>query len=836
MSKTTITKNLPVLPLRDVVVFPNMVIPLFVGRERSMRALELAMDGEKHILLLAQRSPEIDDPAPKDMYEVGTIATVLQLVKLPDGTIKVLVEGLERAKIRKVREESGVYLADVSAVITVDAEPKELEVMRTSLISQFEQLVKLNRKIPPELMTTLTGLSETARLADTVAAHLSVKLADKQAVLEMESLAERVEALLGLIAGEADVLQIEKKIRGRVKTQMEKSQREYYLNEQMKAIQKELGDNEEAPNEIEALRKRIEAAGMPKLVLAKAKAEFNKLKMMSPMSAEASVVRNYLDWLINTPWVRRSKIRRDLVAAEAVLDADHYGLEKVKERIVEYLAVQQRVKKMKGPILCLVGPPGVGKTSLGQSIARATNRKFIRVSLGGVRDEAEIRGHRRTYIGSMPGRIVQNLTKVKTRNPLFMLDELDKMSTDFRGDPSSALLEVLDPEQNHTFNDHYLEVDLDLSEVMFIATANTLNIPGPLLDRMEIIRIPGYTEDEKLAIAKRYLLPKQLEANGLKIGELKLADGALTEIIRRYTREAGVRSLERELAKICRKVVKELTVQAAKEALKFKQKPEAKIKAENRSKNEVAIVKAPLKAATVSITAKQIEKYLGVARYRFGSAEERDEIGLVTGLAWTEVGGEILHIEVSVLPGKGKMQQTGQLGDVMQESIHAALSVVRARSENLGIDPDFHQNVDIHVHVPEGATPKDGPSAGIAMCTALVSALTKIPVRANIAMTGEITLRGRVLPIGGLKEKLLAAVRAGIKHVLIPEDNAKDLPEIPDNIKAHLKISTVRWIDQVLDLALVRPPTPRVIIEKPIEKLVESKEKDIETDLNIRPH
>ena len=836
MSKTTITKNLPVLPLRDVVVFPNMVIPLFVGRERSMRALELAMDGEKQILLLAQRSPEIDDPAPKDMYEVGTIASVLQLVKLPDGTIKVLVEGLERAKIRKVREESGVYLADVSAVVTVDAEPKELEVMRTSLISQFEQLVKLNRKIPPELMTTLTGLSETVRLADTVAAHLSVKLADKQAVLEMESLAERVEALLGLIAGEADVLQIEKKIRGRVKTQMEKSQREYYLNEQMKAIQKELGDNEEAPNEIEALRKRMDAAGMPKLVLAKAKAEFNKLKMMSPMSAEASVVRNYLDWLINTPWVRRSKIRRDLVAAEAVLDADHYGLEKVKERIVEYLAVQQRVKKMKGPILCLVGPPGVGKTSLGQSIARATNRKFIRVSLGGVRDEAEIRGHRRTYIGSMPGRIVQNLCKVKTRNPLFMLDELDKMSTDFRGDPSSALLEVLDPEQNNTFNDHYLEVDLDLSEVMFIATANTLNIPGPLLDRMEIIRIPGYTEDEKLAIAKRYLLPKQIEANGLKPEELKLADGALTEIIRRYTREAGVRSLERELAKICRKVVKELTVQAAKDAIKPKPKAESKAKTAKRTKTDIAVIDATTKPATVSITAKQVEKYLGVARYRFGSAEERDEIGLVTGLAWTEVGGEILHIEVSVLPGKGKMQQTGQLGDVMQESIHAALSVVRARSENLGIDPDFHQNVDIHVHVPEGATPKDGPSAGIAMCTALVSALTKIPVRANIAMTGEITLRGRVLPIGGLKEKLLAAVRAGINHVLIPEDNAKDLPEIPENIKANLKISPVRWIDQVLDLALVRPPTPRVIIEKPTEKLVESKAKDGETDATIRSH
>lgn len=836
MSKTTITKNLPVLPLRDVVVFPNMVIPLFVGRERSMRALELAMDGEKHILLLAQRSPEIDDPAPKDMYEVGTIATVLQLVKLPDGTIKVLVEGLERAKIRKVREEAGVYLADVSAVVTLDAEPKELEVMKTSLISQFEQLVKLNRKIPPELMTTLIGLSETSRLADTVAAHLSVKLADKQAVLEMESLTERVEALLGLIAGEADVLQIEKKIRVRVKTQMEKSQREYYLNEQMKAIQKELGDNEEAPNEIEALRKRIDAAGMPKLVLAKAKAEFNKLKMMSPMSAEASVVRNYLDWLINTPWIRRSKIRRDLVAAEAVLDADHYGLEKVKERIVEYLAVQQRVKKMKGPILCLVGPPGVGKTSLGQSIARATNRKFIRVSLGGVRDEAEIRGHRRTYIGSMPGRIVQNLSKVKTRNPLFMLDELDKMSADFRGDPSSALLEVLDPEQNHTFNDHYLEVDLDLSEIMFIATANTLNIPAPLLDRMEIIRIPGYTEDEKLAIAKRYLLPKQIEANGLKAAELKLADSALIEIIRRYTREAGVRSLERELAKICRKVVKELTVQAAKEAAKLKQKPEPKAKTTKRSKTEAVVVDVASKIATVSITAKQIEKYLGVARYRFGSAEERDEIGLVTGLAWTEVGGEILHIEASVLPGKGKMQQTGQLGDVMQESIHAALSVVRARSENLGIDPDFHQNVDIHVHVPEGATPKDGPSAGIAMCTALVSALTKIPVRANIAMTGEITLRGRVLPIGGLKEKLLAAVRAGINHVLIPEDNAKDLPEISDNIKAHLKISPVRWIDQVLDLALVRPPTPRVIIEKPMEKLVENKEKDVEADVNIRPH
>jgi ATP-dependent Lon protease len=812
-------KNLPILPLRDVVVFPNMVIPLFVGRERSMRALELAMDSGKQVFLLAQRSPEIDDPAPRDLFDVGTIANVLQLVKLPDGTVKVLVEGIERARVHAVEETSGIYLSEAELLTTTGVDDKEFDVMRNALISQFEQLVKLNRKIPPELLTTLNSIQDLERLADTVAAHLSVKLADKQAVLEMEDLSARVEALLGLIAGESGVLKMEKKIRGRVKTQMEKSQREYYLNEQMKAIQKELGDNnEELPNDIEALRKRIEAAGMPKPVLAKAKAEFNKLKMMSPMSSEASVVRNYLDWLCNTPWVKRSKVRTDLNAAQEVLDADHYGLDKVKERIVEYLAVQARVKKLKGPILCLVGPPGVGKTSLGQSIARATNRKFMRISLGGVRDEAEIRGHRRTYIGSMPGRIVQNLSKVKTKNPLFMLDELDKMSTDFRGDPSAALLEVLDPEQNHSFNDHYLEVDLDLSEVMFIATANSLNIPGPLLDRMEVIRIPGYTEDEKLAIAKRYLLPKQIEANGLKPDEISIADAALTDIIRRYTRESGVRGLEREIAKICRKVIKELMVEAAKL---------------DKQPNKVKKAEAAKPLRMVKVTMEDLERYLGVAKFRFGRAEEQDEVGTVTGLAWTEVGGEILNIEASILPGKGTMKQTGQLGDVMQESIQAAMSVVRARSDVLGLDTDFYQNCDIHVHVPEGATPKDGPSAGIAMCTALVSALTKIAIRSDVAMTGEITLRGRVLPIGGLKEKLLAAVRAGIKHVLIPEDNAKDLPEIPDNIKANLKITPVRWIDQVLDLALVSAPKPRPLTAKPVA--VESRDKEAEAEL-VRPH
>jgi ATP-dependent Lon protease len=793
---------LPVLPLRDVVVFPNMVIPLFVGRERSMRALELAMDADsKYVLLVSQRSPETDDPGAKDLYEVGTLATVLQLVKLPDGTLKVLVEGLARMRVSKMREQQGIFVANGIALETEVLEERETEALTRSLVGQFEQLIKLNRKIPPELLTTLNGLAGAPeRMADTVAAHLTVKLADKQAVLEMANLRERIEALFGLIAGEIDVLQIEKKIRSRVKTQMEKSQRDYYLNEQMKAIQKELGDQDEAPNELEELRKRIDAARMPKAVLTKAKAEFSKLKNMSPMSAEATVVRNYLDWLCNTPWAKRSKVRSDLRAAEEILDADHFGLDKVKERIVEYLAVQQRVKKMKGPILCLVGPPGVGKTSLGQSIAKATNRKFVRVSLGGVRDEAEIRGHRRTYIGSLPGRIVQNLAKVKTKNPLFMLDELDKMSTDFRGDPSAALLEVLDPEQNHTFNDHYLEVDLDLSEVMFIATSNSLNIPGPLLDRMEVIRVPGYTEDEKLVIAKRYLLPKQIRGNGLLVHEISVSDEAITDVIRRYTRESGVRNLERELAKICRKVVKELA-----------QEPISDLVAKPSKKSKVSA--AP---KSVQVGLSSIEKYLGVPRFRFGRAEEADEIGMVTGLAWTEVGGEILTIEASVLAGKGKLQLTGQLGDVMQESIHAAISVVRARSDNLGIPGDFYEKTDIHVHVPEGATPKDGPSAGIAMCTALVSALTKIPVRRDIAMTGEITLRGRVLPIGGLKEKLLAALRAGIKHVLIPEDNEKDLAEIPDNIKRGLQITPVRWIDQVLDLALTSAPRP-VPIMVPVE-------------------
>jgi ATP-dependent Lon protease len=791
---TTNYEQLAVLPLRDVVVFPHMVIPLFVGRERSIKALEASMERGKRILLVAQKAPETDDPAPRDMYEVGTVATVLQLLKLPDGTIKVLVEGTARARIDSMIESEGIYVADATMLEEPAGVPeREAEVLMGSLLAQFEQLVKLNRKLPPELLASLNGISEPGRLADTIAAHLNVRLADKQAVLETTSLKERAEALLGLIDGEIDVLQIEKRIRGRVKSQMEKSQREYYLNEQMKAIQRELGENDEAPNEIEELARRIAAAGMPKAVETKARAEHAKLKMMPPMSAEATVVRNYLDWLLNLPWSKRSKIRRDLTAAQEVLDDDHFGLDKVKERILEYLAVQQRVKRMKAPILCLVGPPGVGKTSLGQSIARATNRKFVRMSLGGVRDEAEIRGHRRTYIGSMPGRIVQNLTKAKTKNPLIMLDELDKMSMDFRGDPSAALLEVLDPEQNHSFNDHYLEVDLDLSEVMFIGTANSLNIPGPLLDRMEIIRIPGYTEDEKLAIARKYLLPKQIKANGLRDGELAVNDAALLDVVRYYTREAGVRSLERELARICRKVVKELSLVASRP------------KTPNKVSSKVAA-----KKAQVQVTGKNLDKYLGVRKHRYGLAEERNEVGLVTGLAWTEVGGELLSIEVSVVPGKGKLMQTGSLGDVMQESIHAALSVVRSRADLIGIDPDFYQKLDLHVHVPEGATPKDGPSAGIAMCTGLVSALTGIPVRAGVAMTGEITLRGRVLPIGGLKEKLLAAHRGGIKTVIIPEDNEKDLVDIPDNIKGNLIIKPVRWIDQVLDLALVEAPKPRI--------------------------
>jgi len=792
--------ELPVLPLRDVVVYPHMVIPLFVGREKSMKALDMTMAGDKRILLVAQRGPDIDDPKAGDLYPIGTVASVLQLLKLPDGTIKVLVEGVSRAEVVRYAERDEVLTGHVRALEPAYTRAqREIEVISRTLVSQFEQFVKLNRKIPPELLTTLAGIDDASRLGDTIAAHLSIRLQDKQKVLETADVADRLEMLVGFVDGEIDVQQIEKRIRGRVKTQMEKSQREYYLNEQMKAIQKELGENEDAPNEVEELGKKIENAGMPKLVEAKARTELNKLKQMSPMSAEATVVRNYLDWLLGVPWKKRTKVRRDLQAAEDVLNKDHFGLEKVKERIVEYLAVQQRVKKMKGPILCLVGPPGVGKTSLGQSIARATNRKFSRMSLGGVRDEAEIRGHRRTYIGSLPGRIIQSMSKVGTRNPLIMLDEIDKMSMDFRGDPSSALLEVLDPEQNHAFNDHYLEVDFDLSEVMFIATANSLNIPGPLLDRMEVIRIPGYTEDEKVNIAERYLLPKQIKGNGLRTSELSVAEPAVRDIIRYYTRESGVRNLERELAKICRKAVKELTLEADKNKGKAKKV---------RSK--------------VAVTAKNLDNYLGVRKFTFGRKEQQNEVGLVTGLAWTQVGGDLLSIEATVVPGKGKLIHTGQLGDVMQESIQAALSVVRARADRFGIDPDFHHKYDIHIHVPEGATPKDGPSAGIAMCTALVSALTKDPVRSEVAMTGEITLRGRVLPIGGLKEKLLAAHRGGIETVIIPEENEKDLADIPKNVTGSLQIKPVKWIDEVLDIVLERPLVPQVAkVEKDPKSTIE---------------
>ncbi len=794
--KATSRTELPVLPLRDVVVYPSMVIPLFVGRARSMQALETAMAGDRQVLLLAQRSPEVDDPTPEDLFDVGTVATLLQLLRLPDGTIKVLVEGVARARVLAFTEAESETRATLEVIPGIEAAaPREAEAAAKSLVTLFEQYVKLNRKIPPELLTTLSGLDDPARVADTVAAHLGVRVADKQRVLEAEDVGARLELLIGLVDGEIDVQQIEKRIRGRVKSQMEKSQREYYLNEQMKAIQKELGELDEAPNEIEELARRIAEAGMPEAVEKKARGEFAKLKQMPPMSAEATVVRNYLDWLLQVPWKKRTKVRRDLLAAEAVLDQDHYGLEKVKERILEYLAVQQRVRKLKGPILCLVGPPGVGKTSLGQSIAKATNRKFSRISLGGVRDEAEIRGHRRTYVGSMPGRLIQNLAKVGSRNALLMLDEIDKMSMDFRGDPSSALLEVLDPEQNHTFSDHYLEVDVDLSEVMFIATANTLNIPGPLLDRMEVIRIPGYTEDEKINIGERYLVPKQFKANGLRRGEIEIDTEALRGIVRYYTRESGVRNLEREIAKICRKAVKKLTLAKSSARKQVAGKAAAVRKASKR-----ASVKAP-KALVVNLD--NLDDFLGVRRFDFGRAEEQNEIGVVTGLAWTQVGGELLSIETSVVPGKGKTQFTGKLGDVMRESIQAAMSVVRARAERMGIDRDFHQNLDVHVHVPEGATPKDGPSAGIAMCTALVSALTKVPVRADVAMTGEITLRGRVLPIGGLKEKLLAAHRGGLKRIIIPYDNAKDLVEIPTNITESLEIFPVKWIDEVLALALV---------------------------------
>ncbi len=810
---------LPVLPLRDVVVYPNMVIPLFVGRERSMKALELAMEGpDKQIVLLAQRSPDIDDPQTEDLYEIGTVATVIQLLKLPDGTIKVLVEGIQRIKASDIVLKDDTLMANAAEIeIVVVKDAREAEVAQRSLLSLFEQYVKSNRKLPPELLATLAGIDDPSRFADTVAAHLSVRLADKQRLLETAAPEARLEMLIGLVEGEIDVQHIEKRIRSRVKTQMEKSQREYYLNEQMKAIQKELGDSEDAPNELEELARKIAESKMPKAVETKARNELNKLKQMSPMSAEASVVRNYLEWLVGVPWEKRSKVRKDLKLAQQVLDEDHYGLEKVKDRILEYLAVQARVQKMKGPILCLVGPPGVGKTSLGQSIAKATNRKFVRMALGGVRDEAEIRGHRRTYIGSMPGRIVQNLNKVESRNPLFVLDEIDKMSNDFRGDPAAALLEVLDPEQNHNFNDHYLEVDLDLSEVMFICTSNSMNIPGPLLDRMEVIRIPGYTEEEKLNIAVRYLLPKQLKASGLKDGELRIDAEAIRDIVRYYTRESGVRSLERELAKICRKVVKEIALAG----------PVKKTKPAKKTKSS----KSP---ALKKVDSANLDRYLGVRRFDFGRAEEQSEIGLVTGLAWTEVGGELLQIEATLMPGKGQLILTGQLGDVMQESVKAAYTVVRARSLQLGLDVDFHNKFDTHVHVPEGATPKDGPSAGIAMVTALVSALSKVPVRADVAMTGEITLRGRVLPIGGLKEKLLAALRGGIRTVLIPEENRKDLADIPENVTRDLEIVPVKWIDQALDIALVKPLSQPQKIPAVKKKITKSRTKQSQS--GVRPH
>jgi ATP-dependent Lon protease len=789
----------PVLSLRDVVVYPHMVIPLFVGRDRSILALDQSMNIDKRIVLVTQRSAEVDDPSEKDLFEVGTLATVLQLLKLPDGTTKVLVEGGERVKISNFIDENGYFEAWWDLLPVDDSRTQqELEVTMRSLVSLFEQYVKLNRKIPPELLTTLAGIEDPSRLADTVAAHLSIRLEEKQALLELGSVAERMEKLMGLVDGEIEVLQLEKRIRGRVKTQMEKSQREYYLNEQMKAIQKELGDLDDAPNDMDDLARRVEEAGMSPEAKKKATSELNKLKMMSPMSAEATVVRNYIDWMLNVPWKKRSRIRKNLEDAEAILEADHYGLAKVKERILEYLAVQQRVKTMKGPILCLVGPPGVGKTSLGRSIARATGRKFVRMSLGGVRDEAEIRGHRRTYIGSMPGRVLQNMAKVGARNPLFMLDELDKMSMDFRGDPSSALLEVLDPEQNHAFNDHYLEVDFDLSDVMFVATANTLNIPGPLLDRMEVIRIPGYTEDEKLHIASNYLLPKQMEQNGLHEEELQISDQVLVDIVRYYTRESGVRNMEREIAKICRKAVKKLALDK--------------------------------KLTKATVTVRNLESYLGVRQFRYGLAEENNAIGQVTGLAWTQVGGELLQIEAMLVPGKGRLEQTGQLGDVMKESIQAAMTVVRSKAETLGLEPDFYQKFDAHVHVPEGATPKDGPSAGIGMCTALVSALTRIPVRATVAMTGEITLRGTVLPIGGLKEKLLAAHRGGIQTIIIPEENEKDLAEIPKNVLRKLEIHPVSTIDEVLEIALAEMPKPKTASVESKASLSDVTEKE------VRPH
>ncbi|MUK49679.1 endopeptidase La [Aliivibrio fischeri] len=766
--------EIPVLPLRDVVVYPHMVIPLFVGREKSIRCLEAAMEQNKQVLLVAQKEAAKEEPQLDDLHGVGTITTILQLLKLPDGTVKVLVEGQQRAKIHQFLE-ADFFTADAEFLLTPVIDDAEQEVIMRSAINQFEGFIKLNKKIPPEVLTSLNGIEDAARLADTIAAHMPLKLVDKQEVLELTDVIARLEYLMGMMESEIDLLQIEKRIRGRVKKQMEKSQREYYLNEQMKAIQKELGDLDDAPDEFEALQKKIVDAKMPKEAQEKAEQELQKLKMMSPMSAEATVVRSYIDCMVGVPWHKRSKVKKDLAKAEEILNSDHYGLERVKERILEYLAVQSRVSKLKGPILCLVGPPGVGKTSLGQSIAKATGRKYTRMALGGVRDEAEIRGHRRTYIGSLPGKLIQKLSKVEVKNPLFLLDEIDKMSSDMRGDPASALLEVLDPEQNSAFSDHYLEVDYDLSDVMFVATSNSMNIPGPLLDRMEVIRLSGYTEDEKLNIAKNHLLTKQIKRNGLKENEIEIDDSAIIGIIRYYTREAGVRSLEREISKLCRKAVKQILL-------------------------DKSIKK-------VTINQDNLKDFLGVQRCDYGKADDENRIGQVVGLAWTEVGGDLLTIEAESMIGKGKLTYTGSLGDVMKESIQAAMTVVRTRAEKLGINPDFYEKRDIHVHVPEGATPKDGPSAGIGMCTALVSSLTGNPVRSDVAMTGEITLRGEVLPIGGLKEKLLAAHRGGIKTVIIPKENERDLEDIPANVIADLSVHPVKWIDEVLTLALQSDPS-----------------------------
>jgi len=786
------TSSFPLLPLRDVVVYPQIVQPLFVGRPKSIKALEVAMASDKQVLLVAQKNASEDEPGVDDLFDIGTVATILQLIRLPDGTVKVLVEGLDRARIKDVNFDGDHFKADIKVLKPEEVPEKESALLIRSLLSQFDQYVQLSKKIPPEVMTSISSIDEPGRLVDTIASHMSLQLQEKQNLLELAGLQARIEHLMALIESEIDLFQVEKRIRGRVKKQMEKSQREYYLNEQMKAIQKEMGELEDVPNEADELKQKIDDAGMPKEAKEKAMSELNKLKMMSPMSSEASVVRTYLDWMVSIPWKKRSKVRLDLAKAEEILESDHYGLKEVKERILEYLAVQKRVKKLKGPILCLVGPPGVGKTSLGESIARATNRKFVRMALGGVRDEAEIRGHRRTYIGSLPGKLLQKLSKVGVKNPLFLLDEIDKMGMDNRGDPASALLEVLDPEQNNSFNDHYLEVDYDLSEVMFVCTSNSMNIPEPLLDRMEVIRIPGYTEDEKVNIAQRYLVPKQMKNNGLEEDELEIGEKPIRDLIRYYTREAGVRGLEREIAKICRKVVKENSLTK--------------------------------KAAHIKLDPANLEKYSGVQKFDYGKAEEENKIGQVNGLAWTQVGGELLTIEAIAVEGKGKTIKTGSLGDVMQESIQAAFTVVRSRAKALGLDANFHEKFDLHIHVPEGATPKDGPSAGVGMCTALVSVLTNIPVRADVAMTGEITLRGQVLRIGGLKEKLLAALRGNIKTVIIPADNERDLAEIPDNIKADLEIVPVKWIDEVLERALQYQPTPLSDEKESTQKKESSKE------------